>query len=127
MATVGSPYDTYLAIAYQEDELSIKLVYDTWTPRPHFVAIQCTPTRDANNDELQVMYQVIGRFLQQKPQFERDAILCFRRGQWNYPKTGKWQARLCVSKEPYLEQAKTEIKVVQLVYPYKNKFIFLLL
>ena len=86
--------------------------------------VQCTPKQDADDDELQVLYEINGRFLQQKSHFDRDAILCFRRGQWNFPKTGKWQARLCISKQPYVEQARIAVKVVQLVYPKKITLSF---
>ena len=105
----------YEVIAYQDEQLPVKLVYDTWICRPHFIVIQCNRRPDVCHNELQANYELIGHFLQQKPQFAKEAVLCFRRGKWNLPQIGKWQARLCVSKELYIEQAKIAIKGIQLV------------
>ncbi|CAF0957050.1 unnamed protein product [Adineta steineri] len=120
MATANSGFDTEEVIAYQESQLPIKIKYDTWTPRPHFVIVQCTPQGKADNDELQKTYEMIGRFLQQKSQFDRNAILCFRQGRWNVPITGLWQARLCVPKESYLNDARIAIKPENIPYPDKD-------
>ncbi|CAF0872769.1 unnamed protein product [Adineta steineri] len=120
MATANSGFDIEEVIAYQESQLPIKIKYDTWTPRPHFVIVQCTPKEVADNNELQMTYEMIGRFLQQKSQFDINAILCFRRDRWKVPKTELWQARLCVPKESYLNDARIAIKPENIPYPDKD-------
>ena len=99
-------------VAYEEDRQPVKLVHDTWTPRSHFIAVQCNPKQTATTAELQVMYEIIGRFLQNNPQFEKEAILSFHGGKWYQKHTGKWHAHLCVSRQPYLDQARAAITVI---------------
>jgi hypothetical protein len=111
MATASSHSATSEVIAYNEDSQPVQLVYDTWTPRPHFIVVQCKPKQDATTTELQATYEIIGRFLRASSEYDEEAILSFHRGQWYQQHTGKWHAHLCVPKQPYLNQAKN--KVVQ--------------
>jgi hypothetical protein len=111
MATARSHNATSEVIAYKEDRQPVQLVYDTWTPRPHFIAVQCVQQQDATATELQATYEMIGRFLSAYPKYDENAILSFHRGKWYQKHTGKWHAHLCVPKQPYLDEAKT--KVVQ--------------
>jgi len=112
MAAASSHRYTSEVIAYEENKQPVKLVYDTWTPRPHFIVVQTKPSADATTDELEATYKIIGSFLRANPKFDEDAILSFHRGKWYQQHTGKWHAHLCVPKQPYLEEAK--VKVIQL-------------
>jgi len=109
MATANSNSATSEVIAYEENGQPVKLVYDTWTPRPHFIVVQAVPKQDATTTELQATYEIIGRFLRANPQFNEDAILSFHRGEWYQKHTGKWHAHLCVPEQPYLQQANDKV------------------
>ena len=115
MATNNSSRDPPPVIAYEESQSPILLVYDTWIFRPHFIAIQHVPRPDADANERQATFELIGHFLEKKPQFEEEAVLSFRRGDWIRPRIEKWSARLFVSKDAYIEEAKTVIKVITLL------------
>ncbi|CAF2400401.1 unnamed protein product [Rotaria sp. Silwood2] len=106
MATASSRHNTKAVIADAGDSKHVKLVFDTWTPRSHFIVVQYKPQQDASFDELQATYELIGSFLRSNPQYDNEAILSFHHGQWYQKHTGEWHAHLCVPKEPYLEQAK---------------------
>ncbi|CAF0818808.1 unnamed protein product [Rotaria sp. Silwood1] len=109
MAAASSPHYTEEVIADVGDSKYVQLVYDTWTPRPHFIVVQYKPQREASSDELQATYELISRFLRTNPQYDNEAILSFHRGKWYQKHTGDWHAHLCVPKEPYLEQARIKI------------------
>lgn len=110
-------------IAYKEAKQPVQLVYDTWTPRPHFIIVQCESKQDATSAELQVTYEIIGNFLRKNPQFDQDAILSFHRGVWYQQHTGKWHAHLCVPKQPYLNQAKTQVIPFKIVPKISNNWL----
>ena len=109
MATGVSRIVTTEIIADVGDKKHVKLVYDTWTPRPHFIIVQYEPKQDANAVELQATYELIGRFLQAHPQYDKEAILSFHCGKWYQKHTNKWHAHLCVPLEPYLEKAQSQV------------------
>jgi hypothetical protein len=111
MARASSHSDTDETIVYREDGQPVQLVYDTWTPRPHFIVVQREPQSEATSAELQATYEVIGRFLSANSKFDQEAILSFHRGEWYQQHTGKWHAHLCVPKQPYLQQAVKAIPV----------------
>ena len=115
MARNNSSCDPPPVIAYEESQSPILLAYDTWIFRPHFIAIQRVQRPDADANELQATFELVGHFLEKKPQLEEEAVLCFRRGDWIRPRTGKWSARLSVSKDAYIEEAKTVIKLITLL------------
>ena len=96
-------------IAYREDRQPVQLGYDTWTPRPHFIVLQCEPKQHASDLELQATYETIAHFLRENPQFDKEAILSFHRGKWYKQYTNKWHAHLCVPKQPYLIQATAKV------------------
>ncbi|CAF0868162.1 unnamed protein product [Rotaria sordida] len=116
MATGNSRHNTKEVIAHAGDPKYVQLVYDTWTPRPHFIVIQYKPKQNASPAELQATYELIGCFLRENPQYDNEAILSFHRGKWYQQYTDKWHAHLCVPKIPYLEQARIQIRE-----PSKNK------
>lgn len=109
MASASPRRGAETVIAYREEGRPVQLVFDTWTPRPHFIVNQLQPKEDASSSELQATYEIIGNFLQRNSQFDRDAILSFHRGQWYQQHTGKWHAHLCVPRQPYLEQATAKV------------------
>ena len=106
--------DAESVVAYEEPGRPVRLVFDTWTPRAHFVVNQCWPQQDASQAELQATYEIIARFLQNNRLFDEEAILSFHRGQWYQQHTGHWHAHLCVPRQPYLQLATT--KVIQLAH-----------
>lgn len=112
MAAANPHTVTKEVIAYEKSGQPVYLVYDTWTPRPHFIIVQYQSKQDANDDELQASYEIIGRFLHDNSKFDNKAILSFHRGKWYQQHTSKWHAHLCVPEQPYLEEAK--IKVIRL-------------
>lgn len=122
MATASSLGDT---IAYKEDRQPIQLMFDIYTPRPHFIALQCEPKQDATTTELQATYEIVGRFLQANPQYDKEAILSFHRGKWYQQHTGKWHAHLCIPKQYYLEQARVHVISFTLMEK-KTLFVFYL-
>jgi hypothetical protein len=109
MAAASSHNATKPVLAYEEAGKPIRLVYDTWTPRPHFIAVQSQPTQNATDTELQVTYEIIGGFLRTNPQFDKEAILSFHCGKWYQQHTSEWHAHLCVPEQPYLEKARVEV------------------
>lgn len=98
-------------VAYEESGRAIRLVFDTWTPRAHFVLTHTYPKADATPAELQETYGLIARFLNlnTSSEFNKDAILSFHRGKWYKQNTGHWHAHLCVPKPPYIELAKDKV------------------
>ncbi len=109
MAAARPHAETSIVIAYEKDKKPVRLVHDTWTPRPHFIVVQCEPKQDADAAELQATYEIIGLFLHENSQFDDDAILSFHRGQWYQQHTGKWHAHLSVPKQHYLNQASSRV------------------
>ncbi|CAF1405654.1 unnamed protein product [Adineta steineri] len=100
---------TAAVIAYEESGQPVKIVYDTWTPRPHFIIKQYQPKEDVSNSELQATFDIINHFLHKNSQFDTQAILAFHRGTWYKQHTSEWHAHLCVSQEEYLKEAKIQI------------------
>ncbi|CAF1450098.1 unnamed protein product [Adineta steineri] len=100
---------TAAVIAYEESGQPVKIVYDTWTPRPHFIIKQYQPKEDVSNSELQATFEIINHFLHKNSQFDTQAILAFHRGTWYKQHTSEWHAHLCVSQEEYLKVAKIQI------------------
>lgn len=96
-------------IAYEPDSNPLRLVYDTWTPRSHFIIVQKTPQQDATAQDLQASYELIGRFLTDNSQYNDGAILSFHCGEWYQKNTDKWHAHLCVPKESYLNNVRTKV------------------
>ena len=109
MASGGSHSSASEVIAYEKTDKPVKLVYDTWTPRPHFIVVQHTPKSDANSAELEETFKIIDDFLRENTAFDQDAILSFHRGEWYQQNTGHWHAHLCVPYGPYLKQAATQV------------------
>jgi hypothetical protein len=109
MAAANHRVSTPSVIAYEEDNQPVRLVYDTWTPRPHFIAVQCLQKKEVAPGELEATYAIIGHFLDKNRDFDQEAILSFHRGKWYQQNTQHWHAHLCVPKEPYLEMAKTQV------------------
>jgi len=125
MAHASSRGETSTVIAYEKDSKPVRLVYDTWTPRPHFIVVQREPSQEANDAELQATYEIIGLFLHENPQFDEEAILSFHRGQWYQQHTGKWHAHLCVPKQHYLNRASSQ--VIQFNYfinSYRSRYLY---
>ena len=109
MAAANSRTVSKEVIAYEKNGQPVYLVYDTWTPRPHFIIVQYHPKQDANDAELQASYEIIGRFLHENSKFDNETILSFHRGKWYQQHTSKWHAHLCVPEQPYLEEARTKV------------------
>lgn len=98
-------------IAYEDPTLPIKFVYDTLTPRAHFISIQKQAKLDVTTNELEALFQLIGRFLSKHSELNTEAIFSFHRGAWTQQNTKGWHAHLCVEKQAYLRLAKVAIKV----------------
>jgi len=109
MAAGGPSVASKEVVAYEEDGQPVRIVYDTWTPRPHFILVQCQPKQDATPAELQAAYLIIGRFLHANRQFDEKSILSFHCGKWYQQHTSKWHAHLCVPEQPYLDRARTQV------------------
>lgn len=109
MATNKSSLHTEPVVAYEEPHQPIRLVYDTWTPRPHFILEQTRKTRDATTNELQAAYELIGRFLRENRLFDDEAVLSFHRGRWYKQNTPHWHAHLCVPYNHYLASAEKAV------------------
>ena len=109
MAAAGPHIAAKEVIAYEESGQPVRIVYDTWTPRPHFIVVQCLPKQDATDTELQATYEIISRFLRANPQFDENPILSFHCGKWYQQYTSKWHAHLCVPGHPYMEKARTQV------------------
>ncbi|CAM4797381.1 unnamed protein product [Rotaria magnacalcarata] len=109
MATSSSRNTSQEVTVDAGDQRSVKLVYDTWTPRPHFVVVQYRPQQNASPEEFEATYKLVGSFLAAKPEYNKEAILSFHRGKWYQQNTGHWHAHLCVPMVPYMNAAKTQI------------------
>ncbi|CAF2827923.1 unnamed protein product [Rotaria sp. Silwood2] len=83
----------------------IKVVFDTFTPRPHFILIQKDKQREATSVEIQAGLQLISQFLTASKEYDGNAILSFHRGSWYQQKTNHFHAHLCVPLEPYQRAA----------------------
>ena len=90
-------------------EDSVRLNYDVYTPRPHFILVQDYSKSDAASDVLAAAYRIIAGFLREHCQFDQDAILSFHCGRWYQRQTNGWHAHLCVPYQPYLERAKSAV------------------
>ncbi|CAF1569925.1 unnamed protein product [Adineta steineri] len=99
-------------IAYEVPGQPVQIVYDTWTPRPHFIIIQNQPKKDATSAELQATFELISHFLYKNSQFDTQAILSFHCGKWYQQHTPQWHAHLCVPYEEYLKEAQIQITKV---------------
>ncbi|CAF1045420.1 unnamed protein product [Adineta ricciae] len=107
---IGMHAATAEVIAYDDATKPIKIVYDTWTPRPHFIIVQREQKKDATDTELQATFEIVGQFLSENRQFVDQAILSFHRGSWYQENTSKWHAHICVPLAPYLQQARNQIR-----------------
>jgi hypothetical protein len=96
-----------------QSNLSIKLIFDVFTPRPHFVILQNKEYRKLNptENEIKELMQLITEFLIQKPQYDNNAILSFHRGKWYQQHDKHFHAHLCVPKKPYCQEAKLMVTI----------------
>lgn len=101
--------NTQDVVADRGDKRLIKLVYDSWTPRPHFIAVQYQPRKDANPEELLETFTVVSKFLLVNSQFNSENILSFHRGKWYQQYTGHWHAHLLVPYNAYLQSATEKV------------------
>ena len=111
MASTSQHSNAINVIAYDDPTLPVQFVFDTPTPRPHFISIQKQRQPNVTSTELDALYQLIGRFLLKYPELNTDAIFSFHRGAWSKQNTRTWHAHLCVNKQAYLRLAKVAIKV----------------
>lgn len=90
---------------------SMKIMFDIFTPRPHFIIIQRDEFRKINVTDQQIddLFELIHQFLIHKSQYDNNAILSFHRGVWYQQKQQHFHAHLCVSKKPYCQEVKTMI------------------
>ena len=109
MASGGQRTSTESVIAHEEQSQPVRIIYDTWTPRPHFIIVQCEPKPDATVAERQAAFELTGRFLLANRSLADDAILSFHRGNWYQEHTSKWHAHLCVPQQAYLEKARDKV------------------
>jgi hypothetical protein len=88
--------------------LSMKLIFDIFTPRPHFIIIQNDEYRKLNvtENEMKEVIELVTKFLTDKPEYDNNAILSFHRGKWYQQHHKHFHAHLCVPKKPYCEEAK---------------------
>ena len=103
-------------VAHHDDQHAVQLVYDTWTPRPHFIAVKVNGQGEATENELQATYTVISDFLRNHPALDENAILSFHRGKWYQQHTGAWHAHLCVPEAAYLFMAKQTVGRLSFVF-----------
>jgi hypothetical protein len=98
---------------YNQLNLSLKLIFDILTPRPHFIIIQREDCRkiNATENEMKEIMQLVTEFLNHKPEYDNNAILSFHKGKW-YQKNHKYfHAHLCVPKKPYCQEAKIMVNI----------------
>jgi hypothetical protein len=88
--------------------LSVKLVFDIFSPRPHFIILQRKEYRKstATDHEIQDVMQLVTEFLANQTQYDKNAILSFHRGKWYQQHQSHFHAHLCVPKKPYCQAAK---------------------
>lgn len=92
--------------------LSVKLIFDVFTPRPHFIILQREEHRKltATDHEIQDVMQLTTEFLANQTQYDKNAILSFHRGQWYQRHQVHFHAHLCVPKKPYCQAAKKMVR-----------------
>lgn len=97
-----------------QSNLSVKLIFDILTPRPHFVIIQKEEYRklNATENELKDLIELITEFLTLKPQYDNNTILSFHRGKWYQQNHKYFHAHLCVPKKPYCQEAKFMVSIL---------------
>ncbi|CAF2405758.1 unnamed protein product [Rotaria sp. Silwood2] len=95
----------------KQSNLSMKLIFDILTPRPHFIIVQHKENRklNATENEIQQVIELVSEFLLNKPQYDNNAILSFHRGKWYQQNHKHFHAHLCVPKKPYCQEAKIMI------------------
>ena len=100
---VAVPYSAKL------HHLSMKLVFDIYTPRPHLIVLQQLSNRKitVTNDEIQDLMKLVTEFLKDQRQYDDGAILSFHRGRWYQQNHRHFHAHLCVPKENYCHAAKS--------------------
>jgi hypothetical protein len=91
--------------------LSVKIIFDTYTPRPHFVIVHREESRKSNasDNEIKETMQLVTQFLLDKPQYDNNAILSFHRGKWYQQNDKLFHAHLCVPKKPYCQEAQVMV------------------
>lgn len=110
MTTIYNGQQEHSIPAYRNIGEAIRLDYDVFTPRPHFIVLQEDRKSEATHEDLASAYRVIAGFLQENPRFDDNAILSFHRGRWYQQHTNDWHAHLCVAFQPYVERATTAVK-----------------
>jgi len=99
-------------VVYETPTYRTKLVFDTLTPRPHFIFVQKQRASHASREELQSAFELAGTFLRENRQYDQDAILSFHCGKWYQEHSKEWHAHLCVPYGPYANAADSAIKTV---------------
>lgn len=88
-------------VIFDLGENPIKLVFDIYTPRPHFVLLQKNTKSSASDTELRSSFELVAEFLKRHSEFNRNAIVSFHRGSWYKTRVNHWHAHLCVPYIPY--------------------------
>ncbi len=101
-------------ISINQLNLSMKLMFDILTPRPHFIIIQNEEYRktDVTENEMKEVMELVTKFLTDKPEYDNNAILSFHRGKWYQQNHKHFHAHLCVPKKPYCQEAKIMVNIL---------------
>lgn len=104
-----------ISVNYPSNQLnsSMKLIFDTLTPRPHFIIIQHEQYRKINVSDKQIKetMELVVDFLVHKPEYDNNATLSFHRGTWYQTKHKYFHAHLCVSKKPYCKEIEMMVNI----------------
>ncbi|UJR21365.1 hypothetical protein I4U23_024457 [Adineta vaga] len=100
--------DQTIEILANQSNLSVQLMFDLYTPRPHFIITHKKQFRKvtATENEIKEVMQMVTDFLTDKPDFDTNAILSFHRGLWYQQNFKHFHAHLCVPKKAYRQEVK---------------------
>lgn len=92
---------------------AVQLIFDVYTPRPHFIIVHRKPFRKATATEREIreVMHLSTDFLFEQSQYDTDAILSFHRGKWYQQNFKHFHAHLCVSKKAYCQEAKRQVRI----------------
>ena len=96
-----------------QSNLSVRLLFDVLTPRPHFILVQQQEHRKRHptDHEIRDLFQLVTEFLAAQSQYDNNTILSFHRGKWYQQHEKIFHAHLCVPKKPYCEEAKRMVTI----------------
>lgn len=108
----GGNIDAPVHYSSKKSNSTIELIFDTLTPRPHFIIVQNKEHRKSNATEKEIKetMELVKDFLTHKPQYDNNAILSFHRGKWYQQNQKHFHAHLCVPKKPYCHEVKMMVR-----------------